>query len=403
MTTAPTPVRRVRRRHRGSHRSRWARAWSLLTTLVLGLVALFALLAIVFPLVLQAQTYTVLTGSMRPGLPPGTLVGVRETPIDDIRIGDVVTYQLRPGEPDVVTHRVVGTTLDNAGDRLLLTQGDNNNVRDEAPVQPVQVRGVVVYAVPFIGYPGALIGGATRSLFVVAVGIAIIGWGVLMLVVDLVRTMRRRRLGSLAAALAVLALAGMSWAHPAPARADVLEPVPPAGALSVSADGTTWGSGADVALFDAIGALAPGEPVPDTLWVRNDSHDAARVTMVFSWDAASSDPADGGLADDLRVQTDDATLGDGETWHGPALRPGESRRIDLALVLSAQAGNDTRRADAVVHTAVRLTEVVDAGGGQADRGLVLPVTGGVLAPIVIAGGVLALVVGARLLVAGRRE
>ncbi len=60
-----------------------------------------------------ATPYTVLTSSMEPEYPPGTLVVVRPVPIEEIGIGDVITYQLESGEPTVVTHRVVGlsTTL----------------------------------------------------------------------------------------------------------------------------------------------------------------------------------------------------------------------------------------------------------------------------------------------------
>jgi signal peptidase I len=160
-------------------------------TAVLGLLAAFALLVIVIPALLGTQTYTVLTGSMQPGMPPGTLVGVRETPIEQIRVGDVITYQLRPGEPEVVTHRVVGVTMADDGTTTLTTRGDANNVSDP-PVLAVQVRGVVVYAVPFLGYPGLLVGGTSRGIFVLILGVAIIAYGAIVLISDVVRSRRRR-------------------------------------------------------------------------------------------------------------------------------------------------------------------------------------------------------------------
>jgi hypothetical protein len=37
-----------------------------------------------------------------PETEPSSLIAVRDTPIDDLQLGDVVTYQLPPGEPALV-------------------------------------------------------------------------------------------------------------------------------------------------------------------------------------------------------------------------------------------------------------------------------------------------------------
>ena len=74
-----------------------------LLVLVLGLGAL----VIVIPALTGGTALTVLTQSMEPRLPPGTLIVIRPTAIDDIKIGDVVTYQIKSGQPAVVSHRVV--------------------------------------------------------------------------------------------------------------------------------------------------------------------------------------------------------------------------------------------------------------------------------------------------------
>jgi signal peptidase I len=151
-------------------------------TVLLGIVALTAMLTIVIPAVLGARSYTVLTGSMRPHLPPGTLVASRPTPFADIRIGDIVTYQLRSGEPELVTHRVIGLAADGDGARLLVTRGDANDVSDAAPVRAAQVRGVVIYAVPYAGYLNVWGSPTTKALIVGIVGLGVIGYGVVLLV-----------------------------------------------------------------------------------------------------------------------------------------------------------------------------------------------------------------------------
>lgn len=124
---------------------------------VLTVLAVLALVMIVAPAVMRAAPYTVLTGSMDPTMPPGSLVVTRPTPVEDIQTGDVITYQLRSGEPEVVTHRVIGTGWNATGDVMLVTKGDANDVADE-PVRTEQVRGVVAYDVPYLGYLNTWVG-----------------------------------------------------------------------------------------------------------------------------------------------------------------------------------------------------------------------------------------------------
>lgn len=130
--------------------------WRYLRTSVgwalLALVAGLGIVVVAVPAATGSTPLTVLTGSMEPKLPPGTLVVVRPTPVDDIRIGDVVTYQLQPGKPDVVSHRVIEVRSISSGDVELITKGDNNGAPDPNPVTEQQVRGTVWYSVPYVGW-----------------------------------------------------------------------------------------------------------------------------------------------------------------------------------------------------------------------------------------------------------
>lgn len=109
------------------------------------------LAAVLVPRLTGSTPMTVLTGSMAPAYPPGTLVVVRPVPAEKIRMGAVITYQLHSGEPTVVTHRVVGVGYDGAGKKVFTTQGDANEGPDAAQVRGVQVRGEVWYAIPLLG------------------------------------------------------------------------------------------------------------------------------------------------------------------------------------------------------------------------------------------------------------
>lgn len=121
-------------------------SWLVLVA-ALGIV----LAAVLVPRVAGATPMTVLTGSMTPVYPAGTLVVVRPLPAEEIAVGSVITFQLRSGDPTVVTHRVVGVGYDGTGEKVFTTQGDANQAPDVAPVREVQVRGEVWYSVPFLG------------------------------------------------------------------------------------------------------------------------------------------------------------------------------------------------------------------------------------------------------------
>lgn len=140
-------------------------------TILLGVLVVIVM-AVVVPRVTGARPYVVLTGSMRPQMPPGTLVVVRPVPTSQLAAGAVVTYQLQSGEPDVVTHRIVALGYDGRGRRVFRTQGDANPVADADWVHPEQIRGERWYSLPWIGHVSALLASKQREL-----ATKVVGWG----------------------------------------------------------------------------------------------------------------------------------------------------------------------------------------------------------------------------------
>lgn len=143
---------------------------------MLGVAALLVV-GVGVPRVAGATPYVILTSSMKPTLPAGTIVVSR--PVDPARIGvgDVITYQLRSGEQDVVTHRVVTVSFTTAGEYVFTTRGDANDLPDELPVRAVQVRGKSWYAIPYLGRATSLIDDDDRRLLSWAVGGGLIAYG----------------------------------------------------------------------------------------------------------------------------------------------------------------------------------------------------------------------------------
>ena len=151
--------RALRRGTRGAwYDSPWRIAGSALSiALTIALVAVVGALFLV-PRALGGASLTVLTGSMEPVFTPGDVVVVRGVDEADVctgvGVGDIVTYFPEPGNPDLITHRVVGKTIgtfDDGTDCRLITQGDANAAADE-PVSPAQVRGTFMYGIPKLGW-----------------------------------------------------------------------------------------------------------------------------------------------------------------------------------------------------------------------------------------------------------
>jgi signal peptidase I len=149
-----------------AEKSIWAYLGTALSAAVLVLVLAVAAVTIVIPALAGGRALTVLTHSMEPGLPPGTLLVIRPTAADDVRVGEVLTYQIESGRPDVVSHRVISRTVAPDGSVLYTTQGDNNPSPDPDPVQEVQVVGPVWYSIPLIGWVNNMINGDLRAALV---------------------------------------------------------------------------------------------------------------------------------------------------------------------------------------------------------------------------------------------
>ncbi len=129
---------------------------------LLAFVVLVGVLAIIVPAVTGSTPMTVLTSSMTPTYPPGTLIVVRPIDSADIRIGMPITYQLESGKDIFVTHRVVAIKSISDGTREFVVRGDANSEDDENPVLPVQVRGEVWYSIPYLGWVNTAVNGENR-------------------------------------------------------------------------------------------------------------------------------------------------------------------------------------------------------------------------------------------------
>jgi signal peptidase I len=96
------------------------------------------------------QAMTVPTGSMRPGIAPGSVVVIHEVSPSTLRVGDVVTYTSPLTMRSTITHRII--KLEKLGGKTpaIITKGDANPSADPPAVEGL-VKGKVVTHIPYLG------------------------------------------------------------------------------------------------------------------------------------------------------------------------------------------------------------------------------------------------------------
>jgi signal peptidase len=164
----------------------------MLSVVLLLFVGFFAVILIIIPKVGDAIPLTVLTQSMRPGLPPGTLLIVKPVDPDAVQIGDVITYQIRSGDPAVITHRVIGVTESGTGVRQFILQGDNNDLPDD-PVIDEQIQGRLWYSVPYVGFVNTAVNGENRSWIVAVIAGLFFAYAGYMIIGGIAQAVRKKK------------------------------------------------------------------------------------------------------------------------------------------------------------------------------------------------------------------
>lgn len=125
--------------------------WNIVTTLLVVIVVVFALLLVGVRLV-GFQVFTVLSGSMEPAYHTGALLYVKEAEHTELEAGDVITFMMN--EDTVATHRIVEVVPDDEDPSVIRyrTKGDANEDIDAQLVHYKNVIGTPVFSIPYLGY-----------------------------------------------------------------------------------------------------------------------------------------------------------------------------------------------------------------------------------------------------------
>lgn len=130
---------------------KFKKIWNVVSTVLVAAVVLLAVLLVGVRL-FGLQVYTVLSGSMEPAYPVGSLIYVKKTAAEDIEAGDVITFLV--SEDTIATHRVTAVVPDEEDPdvRRFQTKGDANENVDRALVHENNVIGEPVFTIPYLGY-----------------------------------------------------------------------------------------------------------------------------------------------------------------------------------------------------------------------------------------------------------
>ncbi len=110
----------------------------------------------------------------------------------DIKIGDVITYQIQSGDPAVISHRVISINNPSSTNRTFILKGDNNSQPDPAAVIPAQIKGRLWYAVPLLGFVNNTVNGPNRSWIVDMLAGGLFAYAAYMIIAGVVSAARSR-------------------------------------------------------------------------------------------------------------------------------------------------------------------------------------------------------------------
>ena len=134
------------------------KVWGVISTVLVAVVVIFAVLLVGVRL-FDIQVFSVMSGSMEPEDPVGSLIYVKECDPSEVEVGDVITFVLSNETP--ATHRVIGIDKEK---ECFYTRGDANFDQahfeatgekiytEDPPVYFKNLIGKPVFTIPVLGY-----------------------------------------------------------------------------------------------------------------------------------------------------------------------------------------------------------------------------------------------------------
>ena len=157
-------------------RSRWKILRSRVATGVVAVIAIVAI-GLVGLRLAGFRTFTVLSGSMEPKYPVGSLLYVQPVDYRNLKVGDVISF-VANDDKVVVTHRITEIVPDENDVSVLRfrTKGDANESPDANLVHYKNVIGTPMIVLPYIGYVAHNIQQPPGIYITLVVGTLLLAW-----------------------------------------------------------------------------------------------------------------------------------------------------------------------------------------------------------------------------------
>ncbi len=155
MTKQPDSSRQTKA---GRKKSRLPAFCSLAGTLIL-LCVIGAFLPLTIPNLLGYQIYEVVSGSMEPEIPIGSVIYVKGTKPEEIREGEIIAFMR---SSSVITHRVEENRF---VEGEFITKGDANSQEDVMPVEYDSLIGKVTCHIPMLGTLMSILASGVGKLY----------------------------------------------------------------------------------------------------------------------------------------------------------------------------------------------------------------------------------------------
>jgi len=153
------------------------KVWNIVSGVIVAIIVVAAILLVGVRLI-GLQVFTVLSGSMEPEYPTGSLIYVKPIKSEEARKnlqpGDVITFML--SGDTVATHRIVAPVPDEEDPSIIRyrTKGDANDAEDGTMVHYMNIIGKPIFKIPYLGYVSSYIQNPPGTYVAISAGAILI-------------------------------------------------------------------------------------------------------------------------------------------------------------------------------------------------------------------------------------
>ncbi len=130
-----------------------------------GTFILIAVIVVFLPLTVPRlagyEAYEVVSGSMEPEIPVGSVIYVKAARPEEVREGDIIVFQKNGS---VITHRVVEI---HSEEREFITKGDANQAKDVTPTPYDSLIGKEALHLPLVGVLMTMLSGTAGKIYAI--------------------------------------------------------------------------------------------------------------------------------------------------------------------------------------------------------------------------------------------